>query len=56
LNSIEIEESPQKQIVNWIDIDAEDYNDPAMVSEYVNDIYAYLFEVEVLQPSYSDIN
>ncbi|CAE6428669.1 unnamed protein product [Rhizoctonia solani] len=31
----------------WDDLDAEDENDPAMVSEYVNEIVSYMREVEV---------
>lgn len=31
----------------WDDLDAEDYDDPLMVSEYVNDIYPYLYELEI---------
>lgn len=39
------EQSPKKQL--WEDIDAADHGDPSMVSEYVNDIYAYLGTIEV---------
>ncbi len=31
----------------WDDLDEEDHDDPAMVSEYVNDIFGYIKEVEV---------
>ncbi|KDN49079.1 hypothetical protein RSAG8_02432, partial [Rhizoctonia solani AG-8 WAC10335] len=31
----------------WDDLDAEDENDPAMVSEYVNEIVSYMREVEL---------
>ncbi|CAH6719615.1 G2/mitotic-specific cyclin-2 [[Candida] jaroonii] len=31
----------------WDDLDAEDYDDPLMVSEYVNVIYPYLYELEI---------
>lgn len=32
----------------WEDLDAEDVNDPFMVSEYVNDIFGYLHHLEVV--------
>ena len=32
----------------WEDLDAEDINDPFMVSEYVNDIFNYLHHLEVV--------
>ena len=32
---------------NWDDLDAEDADDPLMVSEYVVEIFEYLKEVEV---------
>ena len=32
----------------WEDLDAEDANDPFMVSEYVNDIFDYLHHLEIL--------
>jgi len=35
----------------WDDLDAEDADDPLMVSEYVNEIFAYLKEVEVSESS-----
>ena len=31
----------------WVDLDADDHDDPLMVSEYVADIFEYLKEVEV---------
>ncbi|CAE7203135.1 unnamed protein product [Rhizoctonia solani] len=31
----------------WDDLDAEDENDPAMVSEYVNEIFGYMMELEL---------
>lgn len=36
--------------VQWDDLDAEDADDPLMVSEYVNEIFVYLKEVEVSKP------
>lgn len=36
----------------WQDLDAEDAQDPLMVSEYVAEIFEYLKEVEVSIPSY----
>lgn len=35
----------------WDDLDAEDADDPLMVSEYVSEIFAYLKEVEVSESS-----
>jgi G2/mitotic-specific cyclin 1/2 len=35
----------------WDDLDAEDADDPLMVSEYVDEIFAYLKEVEVSESS-----
>lgn len=32
----------------WEDLDAEDINDPFMVSEYVNDIFEYLHHLEIV--------
>lgn len=32
----------------WEDLDAEDVNDPFMVSEYVNDIFEYLHRLEIM--------
>ncbi|AMD20701.1 HDL043Wp [Eremothecium sinecaudum] len=32
----------------WDDLDAEDINDPFMVSEYVNDIFEYLHKLEIM--------
>lgn len=33
----------------WDDLDKDDYDDPMMASEYVNEIFTYLKEVEVSQ-------
>lgn len=41
----EVEADPESS--NWEDLDADDADDPLMVSEYVNDIFNYLKEVEV---------
>lgn len=30
----------------WQDLDEEDYDDPLMASEYVNDIFTYFYELE----------
>ena len=35
-------------VQDWDDLDAEDADDPSMVTEYVNDIFAYLYDLEVL--------
>lgn len=37
-----------KEEYEWEDLDAEDVNDPFMVSEYVNDIFEYLHQLEVI--------
>lgn len=45
-----VELEPQEADPNgdqWVDLDAEDVDDPLMVSEYVIDIFNYLKEVEV---------
>jgi hypothetical protein len=34
-------------VVDWDDLDAEDVNDPQMVTEYVHDILKYMRELEV---------
>lgn len=34
---------------DWDDLDAEDAEDPLMVSEYVNEIFAYMRQLEVRQ-------
>ncbi|AET39476.1 cyclin family protein Ecym_4429 [Eremothecium cymbalariae DBVPG len=36
------------QEYEWEDLDAEDINDPFMVSEYVNDIFEYLHKLEIM--------
>jgi hypothetical protein len=33
---------------NWTDLDAEDKNDPMMVTEYVNEIFDYMRVLEVM--------
>lgn len=38
---------PCINMANVFDIDADDEDNPQLVSEYVNDIYAYLRELEV---------
>lgn len=38
---------PCINMANVFDIDADDDDNPQLVSEYVNDIYAYLRELEV---------
>lgn len=38
---------------HWDDLDAEDADDPLMVSEYVVDIFKYMKSVEVCLSSYS---
>ncbi|AAS50464.1 AAR099Wp [Eremothecium gossypii ATCC 10895] len=40
--------SDQGNQCEWEDLDAEDINDPFMVSEYVNDIFEYLHKLEVM--------
>lgn len=40
------EEAPPKD-AGWVDLDVGDEDDPLMVSEYVNEVYDYLLEVEV---------
>ncbi|CAB46666.1 G2/mitotic-specific cyclin cdc13 [Schizosaccharomyces pombe] len=48
-------ESPESQ--DWDDLDAEDWADPLMVSEYVVDIFEYLNELEIEtmpSPTYMD--
>ena len=40
--------APIQPIVrDWDDLDAEDAEDPLMVSEYVNEIFAYMRQLEV---------
>ncbi|KAJ3197502.1 G2/mitotic-specific cyclin [Irineochytrium annulatum] len=38
---------PEEPEQDWDDLDAEDAGDPLMVSEYVNEIFSYLKELEV---------
>lgn len=38
----------------WDDLDAEDWDDPLMVSEYVEEVCDYLKEIEVRSPSFID--
>jgi len=42
----EVEEGPAKD-EGWLDLDAEDIDDPLMVAEYVNDIFEYMKALEV---------
>jgi len=46
------EEAFSKQLLkeNVTDIDKDDHDNPQLVSEYVNDIYAYLRQLEVRYP------
>ncbi|OWB55604.1 hypothetical protein B5S28_g1478 [[Candida] boidinii] len=37
----------KKQRIDWDDLDADDYDDPLMVSEYVVEIFEYLHELEL---------
>jgi G2/mitotic-specific cyclin 2 len=41
-------------VQDWDDLDAADVNDPFMVSEYVNEIFDYMRELEVSPPSSSE--
>ncbi|KAI5800086.1 G2/mitotic-specific cyclin CYB1 [Geopyxis carbonaria] len=44
-------------VTGWKDLDAEDHDDPLMVSEYVNEIFEYLRQIEVdsqPNPKYMD--
>lgn len=43
------------QRLNVVDIDAEDKDNPQLVSEYVNDIYPYMRALEVSQLNLYDI-
>ncbi|KAF4563937.1 G2/mitotic-specific cyclin [Pleurotus pulmonarius] len=62
-STIEVEDvanllSAPSQPQLWDDLDEEDHDDPAMVSEYVNDIFGYLKEVELTtmpHPNYMDM-
>lgn len=44
----EKEKTARLKEVDWDDLDAEDVNDPFMVSEYVNSIFDYLYHLEVV--------
>jgi hypothetical protein len=37
-------------VSGWVDIDKDDWDDPNMVSEYVNEIFEYLLKQEVSRP------
>jgi len=37
----------EEEVTGWDDLDADDIDDPAMVSEYVVDIFKYLSDCEV---------
>ncbi|KAJ3179900.1 G2/mitotic-specific cyclin [Geranomyces variabilis] len=53
---VNLQEPAQKN--EWNDLDAEDEFDPMMVSEYVDDIFKYLLELEIAtmpNPHYIDI-
>ncbi|GLB39126.1 putative cyclin family protein [Lyophyllum shimeji] len=39
-------EAPKEEVQLWDDLDADDWDDPAMVSEYVADVCVYLKEIE----------
>ncbi|KAH8369956.1 hypothetical protein KR093_001597 [Drosophila rubida] len=43
-----------KRLADVEDIDADDHDNLILVSEYVNDIYDYLYELEEQQPVYPD--
>ena len=40
--------SKRAKTQEWDDLDAEDENDPVMASEYVNEIFEYMKELEVI--------
>lgn len=40
-------QAPRPKDAGWIDLDHEDGDDPLMVSEYVNDIFAHMRRLEV---------
>ena len=44
------EEAFSKQLLKVPDIDKDDRDNPQLVSEYVNDIYEYMRELERLTP------
>merc|ERR1719167_2016851 len=46
----EARNSPIALSSNWEDVDSEDMDDPQMVAVYVNDIFAYLRELESKYP------
>jgi len=46
-NKLKDDEEFKKDVQDWEDLDAEDANDPSMVSEYVNEIFDYMRELEV---------
>jgi hypothetical protein len=41
------EPAPTACAQDWDDLDAEDVHDPSMVTEYVDDIFSYLYKLEV---------
>lgn len=43
-----------EEIVDWRDLDAEDFEDPLMVAEYVHEIFAYLGDLEIATKPNSD--
>ena len=47
-----VEEIAPPSVQLWDDLDAEDWDDPVMVSEYVVDVCVYLKQVEVRFPSF----
>lgn len=50
-----LEKSPKKQLNEAVlDLDAEDIDDPLMVSEYVTEIFEYLNELEVATQPHAD--
>jgi len=56
-NKLKDDEEFQKTLQDWDDLDAEDANDPSMVSEYVNEIFDYMKELEkttMPNPKYMD--
>jgi len=56
-NKLKDNEEFQKDVQDWEDLDAEDANDPSMVSEYVNEIFEYMKELEkttMPNPKYMD--
>jgi len=56
-NKLKDNEEFQKDVQDWEDLDAEDANDPSMVSEYVNEIFDYMRELEkttMPNPKYID--